>query len=211
MCCLMPILPTPFVRPGCATASPRSRSLSPPDVSPPNSSESMILSLSAVIGAVAKVGGPIALVASPARAVDTALRLNRDPPFAIYGSPAIAANDIIAIATDGVAAAVDELAQIETSRMRTLDMEAPAVAINQGMAVRSLLQTDTVATKVRLGSLATERTLPDDRNPLKADVVSRHPRADRMFVILRNRGVRPCQIPTILPNQPAARLGTRVS
>jgi integrase len=30
----------------------------------------------------------------------------------------------------------------------------------------------------RIGSLATKRTLPDDRNPLKADVVSRHPRAD---------------------------------
>jgi hypothetical protein len=61
------------------------------------------------------------------------------------------------------------------------------------------------------GSLATKRTLPDDRNPLKADIVSRHPRADRMFVILGNRGVRACQALTILPHQSAARLGTRVS
>src|SRR5438067_4958717 len=46
-------------------------------------------------------------------------------------------------------------------------------------------------------------------NPLKADIVSRHPRADRMVVILGNRGVRPCQTLTILLHQSAARLGTR--
>jgi hypothetical protein len=34
-----------------------------------------------------------------------------------------------------------------------------------------------------------DQALPDDRNPLKADIVSRHPRADRMVVILGNRGV----------------------
>src|SRR5262249_54926898 len=62
---------------------------------------------------------------------------------------------------------------------------------------------------VRFGSLATKQTLPDDRNPLKADIVSRHPRADRMVVILGNRGVRPCQTLTILLHQSAARLGTR--
>src|SRR5262249_31409422 len=62
---------------------------------------------------------------------------------------------------------------------------------------------------LRARSLATKQTLLDDRNPLKADIVSRHPRADRMVVILGNRGVRPCQTLTILLHQSAARLGTR--
>jgi integrase-like protein len=56
---------------------------------------------------------------------------------------------------------------------------------------------------------ATKGKLPDDRNPLKADIVSRRPRADRMFVILGNRGVRPYRTLTILPHQSAARLRAR--
>jgi integrase len=48
---------------------------------------------------------------------------------------------------------------------------------------RPIARRDFEASDVCFGSLATKRTLPDDRNPLKADIVSRHPRADRMFVI----------------------------
>jgi hypothetical protein len=63
----------------------------------------------------------------------------------------------------------------------------------------------------RNGSEAIEQMLHKDRNPLKADMVSWHPRADRMVVILGNRGVRPCQTLTILLHQSDAHLGTRAS
>jgi hypothetical protein len=91
------------------------------------SNEAMIEDLSAVTGSVAKVGGPIAVVVAPERAISLSLRLPRDPPFAIYGSPGVDADDVIAIAVGGLAAAVDAVPQVETSRAATLDMESPAV------------------------------------------------------------------------------------
>ena len=50
-----------------------------------------------------------------------------------------------------------------------------------------------------------------DRNPLKADMVSRPPRPERMLVILCNRGVRPCQTMKIAQRLTDACLGTKVS
>jgi hypothetical protein len=116
------------------------------------SSEAMIEDLAAVTGSVAKVGGPIAVVVAPERAISLSLRLPRDPPFAIYGSPGVGADDVIAIAVRGLAAAVDAVPQVETSRAATLDMESPAVPVLEGAPVRSLMQTDVVATKVRFGA-----------------------------------------------------------
>jgi hypothetical protein len=105
-----------------------------------------------VTGSVAKVGGPIAVVVAPERAISLSLRLPRDPPFAIYGSPGVDADDVIAIAVGGLAAAVDAVPQLETSRVAALDMESPAVPVLEGAPVRSLMQSDTVATKVRFGA-----------------------------------------------------------
>ena len=124
------------------------------------SNEAMIEDLAAVTGSVAKIGGPIAVVVAPERAITLSLRLPRDPPFAIYGSPAVGANDVIAIAVGGLAAAVDAVPQVETSRVATLDMESPAVPVLEGPSARSLMQTDTVATKVRFGASWALRT-PD--------------------------------------------------
>jgi hypothetical protein len=53
--------------------------------------------------------------------------------------------------------------------------------------------------------------LPNDRKPLKADMISRHARADCMLVILGNRAIRPCQTLTILLHQSPAHLGTKAS
>jgi hypothetical protein len=120
--------------------------------SPGTGTEAMIADLGAVSGSVARCGGPIALVVAPERAITIALRLPPDPPFAVYGSPGVAADDVIAIAVNGLGAAVDFVPQIEMSRVTTLDMESPAQPIMTGGAVRSLMQTDTAATKVRFGA-----------------------------------------------------------
>ena len=116
------------------------------------SNEAMIEDLTAVTSSASKVGGPIAVVVAPARAIAIGLRLSRDPPFAVYGSPAIGADDVIAIAVGGLAAAVDAVPQVQASRVAALDTENPAQPISGGAAVRSLMQTDTVGIKVRLGA-----------------------------------------------------------
>jgi hypothetical protein len=122
------------------------------------SDEVMVDDLAAVTGSVAKVGGSIAVVMAPERAITLSLRLPRDPPFAIYGSPCVDADDVIAIAVGGLAAAVDSVPQVDTSRVATLDMESPAQPISGGAPVRSLLQTDCVATKIRFGASWALRT-----------------------------------------------------
>jgi hypothetical protein len=114
--------------------------------------EAMIADLGAVSGSVARCGGPIAVVVAPERAIIIGLRLPRDPPFAVYGSPGVAADDVIAIAVNGLGAAVDSVPQIEMSRVTTLDMESPAQPVLTGGPVRSLMQTDTAATKLRFGA-----------------------------------------------------------
>jgi hypothetical protein len=116
------------------------------------SNEAMIEDLTAVTGSVAKVGRPIAVIVSTERAISIGLRLTRDPPFAVFGSPAIGDDDVIAVALGGLAAAVDAVPQVEASRVATLDMESPAQAISNGAAVRSLMQTDTVGIKLRFGA-----------------------------------------------------------
>jgi hypothetical protein len=114
--------------------------------------EAMIADLGAVSGSVAICSGPIAVVVAPERAIAIGLRLPRDPPFAVYGSPGVNAEDVIAIAVNGVGAAVDSVPQIEMSRVTTLDMESPAQPILTGGPIRSLMQTDTAATKLRFGA-----------------------------------------------------------
>jgi hypothetical protein len=122
------------------------------------SGEAMIEDLAAVTGSVAKVGGPIAVLVSTERAISIGLRLPRDPPFVVFGSPGIGDNDVIAVALAGLAAAFDAVPQVEASRVATLDMESPPQAISDGAAVRSLMQTDTVGIKVRFGASWALRT-----------------------------------------------------
>ena len=120
--------------------------------------DAMIADLEAVAGAVSHVGGPIAMMVAPARAIAIGLRLPHEPPFHVYGSPALAADEVIAVAIDALAAAVDAVPQVETSRVATLDMESPAVPVLEGTLARSLMQTDSIATKVRFGASWALRT-----------------------------------------------------
>ena len=65
----------------------------------------MIEDLATLAGQVAVVGGPITFVTSPARAVVISLLAHRELPFTVLGSPAVAADDLIAVATQCVVSA----------------------------------------------------------------------------------------------------------
>jgi HK97 family phage major capsid protein len=56
-----------------------------------NPDDDMIEDLTLLASAVAPIGGPIMFVASPERAVAISLRARRELPFAVLGSPAVAA------------------------------------------------------------------------------------------------------------------------
>jgi hypothetical protein len=93
-------------------------------------------------------------VTSPVRAVKIALMAHREIPFAVLPSPALAANDLIAIAASGLASAVDEVPAVEVARQATVNMDdAPAPIVNSAGAaaapVRSLWQTATTGIKLR--------------------------------------------------------------
>ena len=73
--------------------------------------------LSGLAATVSVIGGPIMVVASPERAIAISLRAKRELPFPVLGSPAAAAEDVIAIATQGLASATDAVPEISSSRM----------------------------------------------------------------------------------------------
>jgi hypothetical protein len=120
----------------------------------------MIQDLTKLAAAVAVIGGNIVFVAAPARV--PAIQLWSYGPFGydVLGSPALAANDLIAVASNGLASAVDAVPEIEASRLATLHMEdatplpigstgtPPTVAA----PARSLWQTDTVGIKIRFNA-----------------------------------------------------------
>ena len=81
----------------------------------------------------------------------------------------LAPDDVIAIAVGGLAAAVDAVPQVETSRVATLDMESPAVPVMEGALARSLMQTDTVAIKVRFGACGRCAIRAELRGPRRRD------------------------------------------
>jgi hypothetical protein len=119
--------------------------------------QAMIDDLSALGGAVSAIGGPIMVVASPERAVAISLRARRALPFAVLGSPAVAADDLIAVSGNGLVSAIDAMPEIEASRMATVHMNdtpAPIVAAGGDVAAptRSLWQTDTIGIKLRFGA-----------------------------------------------------------
>jgi hypothetical protein len=116
--------------------------------------EDMIADMVALATAVAPIGGPIMFVASPGRAVAMSLRMRRELPFTVLGSPAIAAGDLIAIAVNGVVSAVDGAPEIETSRVATVHMsDTPTPIVDNGGTVaapaRSLWQSASVGIKLR--------------------------------------------------------------
>ncbi|MGB8529357.1 MAG: hypothetical protein WCD75_21450, partial [Rhodoplanes sp.] len=66
-----------------------------------NPDEPMIADLSALAATVSVIGGPIMFVTAPGRAAVISLRAQRELPFPVLGSPAVAPDDVIAIARRG--------------------------------------------------------------------------------------------------------------
>jgi hypothetical protein len=81
-------------------------------------------------------------------------------PFKVFASPALAPNDLIAIATNGLASAVDAMPEIETSKIATVHMEdttplpisSPGTPPTVAAPTRSLWQTDCVGIKIRFNA-----------------------------------------------------------
>ena len=116
--------------------------------------EAMVQDLSALAATVSGIGGPIMVVASPERAIAISLRAKRELPFPVLGSSAVAPENVIAIATQGIASATDTVPEVSSSRMATLHMDdAPLpIAGNDGTLaapVRSQWQSNAVAIKLR--------------------------------------------------------------
>jgi hypothetical protein len=119
--------------------------------------EAMTDDLSALAATVSVIGGPIMFVTAPERAIAISLRAPRELPFPVLGSPSVAPDDVIAIATQGIASATDAVPEISSSRMATVDMDtAPLPIVDAGGTVaaptRSLWQTDTIGIKLRFGA-----------------------------------------------------------
>jgi hypothetical protein len=116
----------------------------------------MIEDLATLAGQVAVVGGPITFVTSPARAVVISLLAHRELPFTVLGSPAFAADDLIAVATQCVVSATDAVPEISSSRSATVHMDDDPAPIATGGAVaapaRSLWQTATIGIKLRFNA-----------------------------------------------------------
>jgi hypothetical protein len=109
--------------------------------------------LSTLIGGVAPVGGPFVLVTSYARAGSISARFPEAPSgLTVLGCNAVG-NDMLAIAPAALVSAFSPDPEIETSNAASLVMNDVAAPIVNGGApaapVRSLLQTDSIALKVR--------------------------------------------------------------
>ena len=86
------------------------------------------------------------LVTALGRAAAISLRVQRELPFPVLGSPAVAADDVIAIATQGIASATDPVPEISSSRSATVHMNTVAAP------TRSLWQTATIGIKLRFNA-----------------------------------------------------------
>ena len=104
--------------------------------------EAMIADLSGLAATVSVIGGPnVAHCAR--RAIAISLRAQRELPFPVLGSPAVAPDDVIAIATQGIASATDPVPEISSSRSATVHMD------NDPSAISSIGTPNTVAAPTR--------------------------------------------------------------
>ena len=116
--------------------------------------QAMIADMTVLAASVAPIGGQIVFVVAPPRAVTIDFWFYGRLPYLIFSSPALAANDIIAIACNGLASAVSEIPEIEASKLSTLHMEdtTPQPLVSGGVVAspqRSLWQSDTIGIKIR--------------------------------------------------------------
>jgi hypothetical protein len=120
--------------------------------------EKMLGDIGALLAAVAPVGGDVVLVANTARALMMPARSRGGTLPLVLGSPAVAAADLIAIAVDGLAAAIAPEIEVEASKGATIHMEdAAPLAISTAGApatvaapTRDLWTTDSVGLRLRL-------------------------------------------------------------
>jgi hypothetical protein len=121
--------------------------------------EAALEDLGTVTSAVAATAGsnPIAVVASPARAIRLKLRLLTagDVGFEIFGSNGVAADELVAVATNGIASAVDPVPRFDVSNQGTLVLDDAATpgqlvvgASTASGPARSLFQADSVALRM---------------------------------------------------------------
>jgi hypothetical protein len=123
----------------------------------PDPGDAMIEDMSTLASAVSVIGGPISFITSPQRAFAVALRTQREPPFAILGSPAVTADDLIAVAVSGVVSVVDAAPEIEASRMATIHMNDVPAPIVDGVGTvasptQSMWQSNLVGIKLRFNA-----------------------------------------------------------
>jgi hypothetical protein len=119
--------------------------------------EAMLADLDTIITSVAAIAGnnPIVVVASPARARRLRLRLANisDPGFEVLGSSALGANEILAVATNGLICAIDPVPRIDVGSQGAVVMNSTAAeVVNSGSTVgsptRSLWQSDSAALRL---------------------------------------------------------------
>lgn len=113
-------------------------------------------------GAVSSVasGGPVVLVAGPKTSIKLQQFSDRIGPFPVYGSAAVAEGTLIAIAPKGIATSIDETPEVAISKQTTILMRDDPTATLSALGtpntaaapIRSLLQTDSVATRMIFGA-----------------------------------------------------------
>lgn len=116
----------------------------------------MLADISALLTAVAPVGGPVILIADSVRAaLMPAMTPGRLPP--VLSSPAIAAADLVAVAVDGLASALGDEIEVTSSKGVDLHMSDTPTAISTvgtpnviSAPARSMFQTDCVGLRLRL-------------------------------------------------------------
>jgi hypothetical protein len=119
--------------------------------------EKMLADIGTLLAAVGVVGGPVTLIASTARATMMAARSRGGTLPSVLGSPSIAGGDLIAVATDALAAALAADVEVEASKGATIHMDTTPLAIGTAgtptvvaAPTRSLFQTDSVGLRLRL-------------------------------------------------------------
>jgi hypothetical protein len=97
------------------------------------------------------------VVASPERAIKIGLRARGELPLGIVGTPAVAGNDVLAVAVNGLASAIDAAPEIEASKFAGVHMnDTPLPIVGDGGTLAtptsSLWQSDTVGIKFRFNA-----------------------------------------------------------
>ena len=115
--------------------------------------QAMLDDISALLSAVSAIGGDVVLVAGPARGKMMAARTQGGTLPSVLASPMVAANDLIAVAVDGLAVAIDDAPEVRASRDAATQHEtAPTGDLLGGSPVKSVFQLDSVTMRLRFNA-----------------------------------------------------------